>query len=163
MYDSLVQQDEIKISQYVDDGYSRDEAILIVFEEKFGSVTINPEDQLAFPSAVQLSYEEEMELAQLLNQGYSQQAAINFIVSKRMLPVSVPTQMPLSVEDEIALQRLMNLGYTFEQAMRMHFEVGKAQQMYYPQLDAVSCKILSSFSTSIYHLLLFRDLWILKV
>lgn len=138
MYDSLNQHDEFKLSAYMDTGYSRDEAILIIFEEKFGHVTINPEDRVVFTSNVQLSFEEQVELDQLVMQGYSQEAALNFILSRRVGAMPAQTQMPLSVEDEAAIQRLMNLGYSFEQAMRMHFEVGGLQHQIYNTTDVVS-------------------------
>ncbi len=138
MYDSLNQHDDFKLSAYMDTGYSRDEATLIIFEEKFGRVTINPEDRVVFTSNVQLTFEEQVELDQLVMQGYSQQAAVNFILSRRVGAIPAQTQMPLSVEDEAAIQRLMNLGYSFEQAMRMHFEVGGLQHQIYNTTDAVS-------------------------
>lgn len=143
MYDSLNQQNESQISTYLEAGYSEDEAILLIFGEKFGWVSISPEDRVSLAPMVQLSFEEQLELDRLLMQGYSQQAAINFILSRRITATPSPSQMPLSMEDEIAIQRLMNLGYSFDQAMRMHFEVGGLQYQPMPSYnvkDVVSIK-----------------------
>eukprot|EP01034_Spumella_vulgaris_P021844 gene21844-27915_t len=89
MYDALTPNDEPVIDEYIAQGFTREEAILIIFEEKYGQIaaqkvsTVTP----AMPTVYHIEHVEGLQ------------------------------EQQLSAEDELEVARLMTVGYTREQAV----------------------------------------------
>ncbi len=97
MYDSLVPDDEPVIDDYISQGFTREEAILIVFEHKVGKVSILANQPITpamptlhkLPTNVPSSQahligpEDEGEVEYLMARGYTREQAIEVILHKR--------------------------------------------------------------------------------
>mmetsp|Transcript_4015 Transcript_4015/g.6337 ORF Transcript_4015/g.6337 Transcript_4015/m.6337 type:complete len:1555 (-) Transcript_4015:955-5619(-) len=89
MYDSLTGPDEEVLADYVSQGFTRSEAALIIFEEKFGQVSGSKNSQLipAMPT-LHAVHEEEIadddpEVEDLILRGYTREQAIAVIRQHR--------------------------------------------------------------------------------
>lgn len=113
MYESLTPEDEPVIDDYLSQGFTREEAILIIFEEKYGKVTNqNPHITPAMPTLFKvpsnpsnptgpslpepdLSEEDEAAILVLMARGYTREQAVSVHLSKKSQPRNPTSNMNL--------------------------------------------------------------------
>lgn len=93
MYDALLDEDEPVVEEYMAQGFTREEAILIIFEERFGKVSIYQQSRItpAMPTlhklegvqAQEVNPEDEPEIEYLMTKGYTREQAIEVMFTQR--------------------------------------------------------------------------------
>lgn len=159
MYDSLTPADEPMIAEYMDQGFTREEAILIVFEEKFGKVSIQSKDVTpSLPSTLKSGgyhpMQDDPEVKNLMTKGYTKEQAIEVVVRKhnrrhghanRAGAVAAhrpPNFQNSDVSEEEAIRSLVACGYSREQALAMYHESkhSRSNPSHHHHDDSVSAK-----------------------
>lgn len=138
MYDSLTPADEPSIAEYMEQGFTREEAILIIYEEKFGKVSIQSKEITpSLPTTIKSGgyhpLQDDPEVKRLMIRGYTKEQAIEIVSKKnhrkqaphRVVP-PMPSALPsANVTEEEAIRSLVACGYTREQALAMYHETRK--------------------------------------
>lgn len=146
MYDSLTPADEPLIAEYMDQGFTREESILIIYEEKFGKVSIQSRDIIpSLPSTIKSGgfhpMQDDPEVKTLMTRGYTKEQAIEIVMKKnqRRNPqgrgaghgVGAGAPIPPNAaalfanphtSEEDAVRSLVACGYTRDQAVAMFRE-----------------------------------------
>jgi Holliday junction resolvasome RuvABC DNA-binding subunit len=139
MYDSVTPADEPLIAEYMEQGFTREESILIIYEEKFGKVSIQSKDITpSLPTTLKSGgyhpLQDDPEVKKLMARGYTKEQAIE-IAAKRtvkrqtpqrlMVPPSASVLPNANVTEDEAIRSLVACGYSREQAIAMYHETRK--------------------------------------
>jgi hypothetical protein len=155
MYDSLTPSDEPVIAEYVDQGFTREEAILIIYEEKYGKVSIQAKDITpSLPSTMKSGgyhpIQDDPEVKNLMTKGYTKEQAIEIVMKKknnrRSTPVRTggtgssavnsPSNLAVMSEEE-GIRSLIACGYSHEQAITMYHEARRGESLHVSSASAM--------------------------